>query len=195
MWRRITYWYTVFHIKTKLNKILIDSNVTIDKSKPVILLSNHFSLWDGFIALWICQKYFGKKFHFLINEKEYSERSFLRKIGGLPLSKNPRKLIEEIQNANSLLQDSNNLILHYPQNQFESLNIENIHFKDTILSRLDIKKTQVLFMSNLIEFENSFKPSFNIRIEEVKDISLLANLYQNHLQNHHSSLSERHRIK
>lgn len=195
MWRKITYWYTVFHIKTKLNQLLIDSNITVDKSKPILLLSNHFSLWDGFISLYICQKMFGKKFHFLINEREYNERSFLRKIGGLPLSLTPRKLIQQISKANSILDDKDNLLLHYPQNQFESLNLEKINLKETILSRLNTDNAQIFFLTNIVEFENSFKPSFHIKIEEIRDLSILTNLYQNHLQEHRSKISESHQIK
>lgn len=195
MWRSITYWYTLFHIKTKLSRIEVSFNSKIDPEKPTLLLGNHFSLWDGFLALYVTKKWSNKNFNFLINQKEYNSRSFLKKIGGIGLEKDPKKLIQQFGKINQLLSDKNQLILHYPQNQFESLNISQAKHQDFILKRLNTRDCQVLYMHTMVEFENSFKPIFTISISELNNLSDIDKQYQSTLKEHQQNVLNRHRIQ
>ncbi|NCC18793.1 MAG: glycerol acyltransferase, partial [Bacteroidia bacterium] len=108
--------YTKVIIKRKFHSVIIEKN-DIDTSKPILLISNHISWWDGFWAMYINLKLLKKKFYFMMHEKQLLEYKFFNQTGGFSISNQYRHIIDSINYSSSILEDKNNLLVIYPQGE------------------------------------------------------------------------------
>ncbi|MDD2577649.1 MAG: hypothetical protein PHV76_09115, partial [Bacteroidales bacterium] len=68
-------------IKRKFHSVIIEKK-DINTSKPILLISNHVSWWDGFWAMYINLNLLKKKFFFMMHEKQLLEYKFFNQTGG-----------------------------------------------------------------------------------------------------------------
>ena len=88
--------------------------------RAVLLIPNHFSWWDGFFALHLNRHLFRKKFHLMMLERELIERIFFTRAGAFSINQGSREIIESLNYTNGILNNSNNLVVMYPQGQLGS---------------------------------------------------------------------------
>ncbi|MPL70194.1 hypothetical protein SDC9_15947 [bioreactor metagenome] len=174
--------YTKVIIKRKFHAVIIEKK-DIDTSKPILLISNHVSWWDGFWAMYINLNILKKKFYFMMHEKQLLEYKFFNQTGGFSINNQYRHIIDSINYSSSILEDKNNLLVIYPQGEINSIYQSNFIFKRGIEKIINQKDITLLFSANLIDYFSNHKPSLFIYLEEyngefdLKDIEEAYNLF------------------
>jgi 1-acyl-sn-glycerol-3-phosphate acyltransferase len=120
--------YTHFMIKWHFRKIFIEGN-TESSSKSVLIISNHFSWWDGFFIYYLNNKLWKKKFHVIMLEEQLAPRKFLSRAGAFSIKRQYPSVRHSINYALTILQHSNNLLLMYPQGKIYSQSDRPIQFE------------------------------------------------------------------
>lgn len=136
---------------------------------PVFMIGNHFSWWDGFIALNINQHFFRKKFHIMMLEEQLRDRMFLNKSGAFGLDKGRRSMVETFRYTAELLQDPQNLVVMYPQGKICSVYDRPLEFERgwfRIIEQLE-HPVQVVYYHALVDYFNHRKPQMNIFVYKV----------------------------
>jgi len=100
--------------------------------EPILLIGNHFSWWDGFIAYHINRKFWRKRFHVMMLEKELTQRMFLNKAGAYSINKGNRSILETMNYTAELLQEPGNLVVIYPQGKIQSIYNRSFSFEKGI---------------------------------------------------------------
>ncbi len=142
--------------------------------KPVLIIANHFSWWDGFIQIQLNNKYFKRKFHFMMLEKELKKSEILTAIGACSISKGKRSSLESLAYSVEILQNKRNLFLFFPQGRIRSVYTKNFIFEKGMLSYLleNLKNDyQFIFNVNLIDYAAFRKPEIrvNYKTYDIKD--------------------------
>jgi 1-acyl-sn-glycerol-3-phosphate acyltransferase len=137
---------------------------------PVLLLSNHFSWWDGFFAAYLNTRIFHKKFHIMMEEKQLQQYMFFNRAGAYSIRKKTYSVIESLDYTNRLLADSSNLVVIFPQGRIESAFQPVLTFEKGVERILKNVKNeiQVVFVINLVEYFSDKKPSLYSYIHEYK---------------------------
>lgn len=163
------FWWGALFIRIflhhRFNKIVINK-VKIKPDHSYILLSNHFSFLDGFLAYYLINQVFKKKngmrkLYIMSLKKQMEKNWWLRYIGSFSIDPGKRSIDESFDYAVDILSKPGNLLLFYPQAKLESSHIRHIHFEDglnQIIPRVK-GKCQLVWSSNIIEYFESTKPS------------------------------------
>ena len=160
-------WYSRMRMKWHFKSIQIDGELKT-KDAPLLVISNHFSWWDGFIVQYLNQKIFKKNFYFMMLEEELKKRMFLNKCGGFSVSKNPKELLNSLNHAASLLKDQNNMVLIFPQGKIETKYRYPFVFErgiEAILKRSS-SRVQLVFIANIIDYFSNPNPGLYIYYEQ-----------------------------
>jgi 1-acyl-sn-glycerol-3-phosphate acyltransferase len=142
-----------------------------DEGKAVLMIGNHFSWWDGFFAHYINKKLFDRRFNVMMLEEELKRRMFLNKIGAFSIDKNSRSALESIRFIGELLKDSKNLVVYYPQGEFQSIYDQSIKFEKGIgkvIKRAEPGSFQMIFYAAMIDYGSAKKPKLNFYLSEFK---------------------------
>jgi 1-acyl-sn-glycerol-3-phosphate acyltransferase len=159
-------WYSWMRMKRHFKKIHIAGTVS-ETELPVLIISNHFSWWDGFFIASLNRKKFHKKFHVMMLEDQLKKNWFFQYTGAFSVRKNSKSIIESLTYAVELLQNPGNLITYFPQGQFESINQKKLHFEkgvEWLLKNLK-KEVQVIFVANQVDYFESVKPQLFMHFE------------------------------
>jgi hypothetical protein len=165
-WADFILFFISIRMKLHFQKMVFDGNFT-DNGKPVLLISNHFSWWDGFIQAVLNRRFFGRKMYFMMLEEELRKRLFLRKAGAFSVARGTRGIVDSLQFSVDLLGKSENLLLLFPQGKIQSMHIRQIRLEkglDFILKRMG-ENGQVVFNVNLVDYFSFKKPVLNIYFE------------------------------
>jgi len=139
-----------------------------DDGKPILLLSNHMSWWDGFWANNLTRTMFRRRFHFMMLEEQLGKFSFFKYCGGYPVRKNSRQSVESLHYTLELLTHPQNLVLLFPQGKIESLYTRDFHFErgvDHVLKKAG-DSIQVIFLACLVDYFSKAKPGLNLYFRE-----------------------------
>ena len=159
--------YTLWKISRNFRQVIINGEFK-DNNKAILLISNHFSWWDGFWAMYLNLKIFRRKFHFMMLEEQLEKFWFFKYSGGYPVRKRTRSVLESIDYTIELLSGSQNLVLLFPQGRLESLYKNSLTFEKgitRIVSGIN-GKAQILFVVNLIDYLSEPKPSLYVWLKE-----------------------------
>lgn len=132
---------------------------------PVLLIANHFSWWDGFIQIQLNNKYFKRRFHFMMLERELKNAMILTKIGACSISKGQRSSLESLNYAVEVLQNKQNLFLFFPQGKINSLYTQKFVFEKGLLGHILNKNHsnyQVVLNVNLIDYGAMRRPEISV---------------------------------
>jgi len=159
--------YAVYKIRANFSKVVVSGSYQ-DKNLPVLLISNHFSWWDGFWAMYVNVKILHRKFHFMMLEEQLKRYSFLINTGGYSVKKGSRSVIETLNYTLELLSDNKNMVLLFPQGKITSIYQQSIEFEHGLERILKgIKgKVQIMFLANLVDYYSEEKPTLNIYLQE-----------------------------
>ncbi len=162
-------WYAKFLLRRKFQTVLINGDF-IDKRKPVLLIANHVSWWDGFWAMYLNLKMLKRKFHFMMQEDQLLRYRFFNYTGAFSVNRGSREVLESISYAAEILNHNENMLLMYPQGSLQSIYKSDFVFEKRI-ERILTNKTneiQIMFSVNLIDYLAYRKPTLNIYIKEYK---------------------------
>jgi hypothetical protein len=151
--------YSVWKTGSKFHKVYLNGTFT-DKNLPVLLISNHFSWWDGFWAVYLNEKIFHRIFHFMMLEEQLKSHMFFNKTGGYSIKKGSRTIIETIDYTAQLLSDRKNLVLIFPQGEISSMHTRDISFEngiEHIIQKIN-GRIHIVFLVNIIDYFSSPKP-------------------------------------
>ncbi len=164
--------YGLWMIKKHFKKVTLTGEFK-DQGKPILIISNHISWWDGFWVVYFRQKVVKRKFHFMMLEEQLRKNIFLKYAGGYSIQKKNRTIIETIRYTQDLLQNPENMVLLFPQGKIESQHHHEIKFEKGILKILEkTPDIQILLMAHFVDYFSNIKPTLSIYFEELTETSL-----------------------
>ncbi len=146
---------------------MIIKDIGIRPDHSYLLMCNHFSFWDGFLAAYLSlhaihKKHELKGFYIMVLKKQMQMNPWLKYFGCFSISPGTSSVNESLDYAAELLSKPGNLLLMYPQGNLESNHARKIVLKKDGINYIipQIKgDCQLIWSSNLIEYFESFKPS------------------------------------
>ena len=158
--------YTRYLLKTRYHTVSIENHFA-DNGNAVLLIGNHVGWWDGFWAMYLNLKVLKRKFHFMMLEEQLLRYRFFNYTGAFSVNKGSRSVVESIRYASELLNDSENMLLMYPQGRLHSMYEHHFQFEKGIERMLKNRerKVQVVFSANLVDCFTEPKPSLTIYTE------------------------------
>jgi 1-acyl-sn-glycerol-3-phosphate acyltransferase len=186
----IIHWFfhRYIHYIVKKNFGAINYNaVEVDAQKPVLLVANHFSWWDGFILYYINSLLFKKRFHIMVIEETVRKVSFFKYVGAFSVAKSSRDILASLDYAAGLLNDPGNLVVIFPQGKLYSNFVDEVSFEKGLLKILDkaAQNTQLIFAATFIEHMQYKKPGINVYLHKhnnniFTDVATLQQAYGQH---------------
>lgn len=161
-----------------------------DQKKPVLLIGNHYSWWDGFFVYYLNNKVFRKKAYVMMLYEQLNARKFLRRIGAFSIHRGDKSMADSLRYARKILNEPQNLLLIFPQGEIRSQHWHNQKFEPgwfRVLKGIDTG-VQIVFMATLTDYFSHARPSLRIYFKSLpmtEDLSnaILENLY-NEFLNH-----------
>jgi len=138
-----------------------------DSGKPVLVIANHFSWWDGFWLMYLNLKLIHRKFHFMMLEEQLKKHWYFQFAGGYSVKKKSRSVLESLKYTDRLLKDPKNMVFIFPQGEIQSQHSSTITFEQGV-QRIIEKLTDeihVVFVANLLDYFSHPKPSLYMYIE------------------------------
>ncbi|WP_285057465.1 lysophospholipid acyltransferase family protein [Pedobacter ginsengisoli] len=157
-------------LKRRFNKIVI-KGIAIKPDHSYLLMCNHFSFLDGFLAYYLCNKALKKKdamksLYIMVLKKQMQKNKWLKYCGCFSVEPRKRSIKQSFEYAAEVLSTPGNVLLFYPQGNLESIHIRHIQFEDglrQIVPQIQ-GKCQLIWSSNLIEYFESTKPSIHFNM-------------------------------
>ncbi|MBN1523066.1 MAG: lysophospholipid acyltransferase family protein [Spirochaetales bacterium] len=136
---------------------------------PLVMTPNHMSWWDGFIIYCFLKLRTRRKFRIMMLEQQLLQFPFFSKLGAFSIDPGkPKSVHQTILYFHSLLKDSKNCIVFYPQGKMEpywkrpqSIQAGLTHFLNSPVI------SQVLPVASVITTYNEKKPEIIVRFGEV----------------------------
>ena len=152
-------------LRKRFNKMVINS-VEIKANHSYLLMCNHFSFWDGFLAAYLCVNAIHKKqemkgIYIMVLKKQMQMNPWLKYFGCFSVSPGKASVNESLAYAAEKLNKAGNIVIVFPQGNLESCHVRDIEMKDGINTIIpDIKENcQLIWSSNLVEYFEGLKPS------------------------------------
>ncbi len=173
---RLHTWFFTKYIDYILHKHFREINITghvEHKERPILIIGNHFSWWDGFFILHLNRMVFKRKFYIMMLEEQLKHRLFLSRIGAYSILPRTKSVIESLNYTVDLLNDSKNMVAIFPQGEIESAYTSTFRFEKGLQFVLNRSASQtpiqLVFMVALVDYYSHRKPSLTIAVEEYND--------------------------
>lgn len=128
-----------------------------------IAIANHISWWDGFWALYLCNRALKRKLYVMMLEGQLQKNMILRFGGAFSIKKSSRGVLESLNYAIGLTHEQDSLVLMFPQGKLKSIYNNEFVFEPGIAYLLTKSEAHsVLFVVSLPEFGADKKPYVNI---------------------------------
>ncbi|MFC5283172.1 1-acyl-sn-glycerol-3-phosphate acyltransferase [Pedobacter alpinus] len=152
-------------MKRRFNKLVINS-VPKKENHSYLLMFNHFSFWDGLLAIYLCLSLKEKdddlrSIHFMSLKKQMEKKPWLRYIGSFSVDPRKKSIKESLDFAAEILSKPGNVLVLYPQGNLESNHVRDIILQDGINQIVPkiAGNCQLVWSSNLVEYFESLKPT------------------------------------
>ncbi|MBN2744088.1 MAG: lysophospholipid acyltransferase family protein [Marinilabiliaceae bacterium] len=158
--------YTRWQVKRHFYSVRIVGE-THDSGLPLLVVANHVGWWDGFWINYLNLHNYGRRFHFMMLERQLRRFWFFRFAGGFSVNPGHRRVIETLRYAASLLSNHGNMVLVFPQGQMRSSYDAHIRFQKGLaqIIRHLSEPVQMLFVVNLFDYADSPKPLLTIYVK------------------------------
>lgn len=143
--------------------------------RSVLMIGNHFSWWDGFIARAVNRRVIRRKLHVMMLEEQLLPRMFLTRIGAYSIRQNHRSALETVNYTLALLENPENLVVMFPQGRFQSLSQQPVSFEKgwfRILQKAG-HLTALVCMVNLVDYFDHRKPTLTSFLRMVDKDSIV----------------------
>ncbi len=162
-----------FYVIRKMKKMFHSVKITgefNDQNKPVLLIGNHISWWDGIWALNFNQQIIQRKFHFMMLEEQLRKNWFFKYTGGFSIQKKSKSIVETLSYTAELLSHPQNLVLLFPTGKIQSMHKDQFFEKGTekILQKLQ-DSVHVIFMVNVIDYFSHPNHHFLLFTKNIKE--------------------------
>lgn len=127
--------------------------------KPVLIIGNHFSWYDGFFMNYYNNEVLKKKFHVMMLEEQLQGRMFLNKSGAFSINPGTRDIIESLTYSAEILNDPGNLLLMYPTGEIQSSYISSFRFMKGLDKILSGNNAEIRFYACMIDYFSERKPA------------------------------------
>lgn len=161
-------------IKRRFNSLRIENFDALSrrsKDIPLIIYANHSSWWDGLVFYEILRKAKIDGF-VMMEEKQLKNLHLFRKIGAFSVVReNPRKAVESMNYAVTLLRDKvDRALLIFPQGEIKPNEARPLQFYNG-LSRIvqKLKSCDIVPVALRYEFLGEFKPEIFVKIGEIQE--------------------------
>lgn len=162
--------YINFILKRHFRAINITGHVE-QRGRPILLVGNHFSWWDGFFIYYLNNRYFHRNLYVMMLEEQLQSRMFLSRIGAFSIQPGSKSVIESLAYSVDLCKKSENIVAIFPQGEIESAYTSHLRFEKGlrfILNR-SASQLQLVFVASLVDYYSHPKPSLTIAMEEYVD--------------------------
>lgn len=191
---KIGWFFTSWWVASRFNKLKIHG-VEIKPDTSYLLLCNHFSFWDGFLAAYLVKHTIGKKqkvntINFMSVKKQMQMNPWLRLMGSFSVSPGKISSGKSVAYAAEKLNKPGNVLVLYPQGNLESCHVRQIEMKDGINALIPQIKgdCQIIWSSNLVDFFESLKPSVTFHMLDCgTNQNFDFDTFKNTVNNHHRS--------
>ncbi|MFD2161121.1 1-acyl-sn-glycerol-3-phosphate acyltransferase [Paradesertivirga mongoliensis] len=181
-------WYIDRIIARHFNSFSFNK-LTLDQSRSVLLLANHFSWWDGFLMFQANRLFFKKNFHVMVTEENYNKVAFLKYLGAFPVKRNSRNVFHSLEYAGELLDHPENLVLIFPQGKLYSNHVNEVVFEKGLMQLISFSKRnfQYLFAASFVDYFEKRKPSVTCYLNtwegaEFTSLQLIKDAYNKHYE-------------
>lgn len=171
--------YARWKIGQHFHKVYLSGNYS-EQNKPLFVVSNHVSWWDGIWIMYLNIEVLKRKFHFMMLEEQIRKNKVCNQVGGYSVKKGSRSIIESLAYTAELLRNKSNMVLVFPQGKIESLYTPSIQFENgfnNVLKKIS-PEVQVLFLVNLVDYLSNTKPSLSMYYKEYDNVNLNADKMQ-----------------
>lgn len=167
---RLISWAIRQVLRRNFKKLYLNKVILLPEHSYLVM-SNHFSFWDGFLAFYLCNELIRKQIsdgglYVMVLEKQLQKNWWLRYSGAFSVSPGKSSVSESLAYAQEILNVPGNILLMYPQGNLESIYVRHINLKEGILEIIPgVKgKCQLIWCTTLIDYFESLKPSiyFNV---------------------------------
>lgn len=157
--------FICWFFRRRFNKMVI-RDINIKPGHSYLLMNNHFSFLDGFLAAYLSREIFQEKnelkgIYIMVLKKQMQMNPLLKYFGCFSVSPGTTTVNESLDYAAEILNTPGNVLIMYPQGNLESTHVRKILVKDGINYIVPKIKgdCQLIWSSTLIEYFESFKPS------------------------------------
>lgn len=132
-----------------------------DEGLSMLVISNHFSWWDGFWILRLNKRILKRKLFVMMLEEQLRKNMFLRWLGAFSIKKSSRSAFNSLAYGAEVLHSPENLLLLYPQGEFQSQYSGKQVFQNgwTRILKMANKPLQVVMVVHLLDYFSHSKPT------------------------------------
>lgn len=160
-------------LNRNFNSIAI-SGEFVDTGKPIFVIANHISWWDGFWLMYLNLRILHRKFHFMMLEDQLKKHWYFQYTGAFSVKKKSRSVVESLTYTTQLMNDSKNMVFMFPQGEINSLYNNTIKFERGIERIVEQCKddVQLIFVANFLDYFSELKPNLymHINVLSIKDV-------------------------
>lgn len=126
----------------------------------ILLLTNHFSWWDGFFANYAAFNNLKRRLFIMMQHDHFVNHWYFKYLGAFSMKKGSREMLESLTYSANLLNNPENLVTIFPQGELCSNHIKHIHIEKGIERLIKQIKgpCQVVYQCTLIDYFESLKP-------------------------------------
>lgn len=176
--RWILDWYARIRIHFHFRELLIQSDLNLPNDRPVVVLGNHFSWWDGLWAWVINKRAIGRIFHVMMLEDFLEKTPILTGIGAYSIKRNSRSILESFSYTRELLTTPDHVVFLYPQGALFSQSVDEVAFKSGIQKLLDTlhQPVTVVFMAVFLDYGIHDKETVSVILHQVPGTTPISDL-------------------
>lgn len=152
--------YTSWIINADFESFQVEGDLPSLADKPLLIIANHFSWWDGFFQYQLNNTRYKKRFHVMMLEEQLSKRMFLTKLGVFGVKKGTRDAMTSLAFAAKILEKKENMLLIFPQGKIESMHECDFRFESGVERLIaKSKNINVVFVATLVDYFSERKPT------------------------------------
>jgi len=152
--------YMRYRMRKAFNQLVVMPFIP-KEGHSILLLCNHFSWWDGLWGNYLAYWHLDRKLYIMMQEDHLKKRMLLNLFGGFSINRTSREMVKSLQYAANLLNDTENLVVVFPQGQLISNHTTEIVVEKGIERLIKNIKgpCQIVYSCALIDYFESLKPS------------------------------------
>jgi 1-acyl-sn-glycerol-3-phosphate acyltransferase len=145
-------------IHRHFRKVFLEGDSSVG-SGSLLVVANHFSWWDGFFINYLNSRFWNKRFHVMMLEKQLKKRLFFRRVGAFSIADSGQSVISSLRYAQDLLRKEQNLVTLFPQGHFTAQAAHTIKFEKGAQYLIDATGCRVKMVVVLVDYFSFKKPS------------------------------------
>lgn len=154
-----------YKFKNSFSSVSYFWQTPIDTTKSILIIGNHTTWWDGFVAWQLNRRFFDKKYYVIMLEENLKKLPFFQKIGAFSIHPKSKSIVETLQISVELLQKNDTFLVFFPQGKLQSIYNDTFVFAkgvDKILNKS--KQTQLIAYALFWDFAANEKPYLSVYI-------------------------------